>query len=73
MTPAIDAPAGDPVARTQHRITRVRVSTGLAGILGLVVLLVLSIALSLMIGSGSVPLSDVWRVCSAPTARSRGS
>ena len=66
MKPAIDAPAGDPVARTQHRGAGVSLSTGLAGIVGLVVLLALSIALSLMIGSGSVPLSDVWQGVLSP-------
>ncbi|WP_407937073.1 FecCD family ABC transporter permease [Kineosporia babensis] len=66
VTPAIDAPPGDPVARTQRRISQVRLGTGLAGIVGLLVLLLVSIVLSLCIGSGTVPLSDVWQGVFSP-------
>ncbi|WP_370882560.1 FecCD family ABC transporter permease [Kineosporia succinea] len=43
-----------------------RVSTGLLGVLGLLVVLVVAITLSLAVGSGSVPLSDVWNGLFSP-------
>ncbi|WP_407937316.1 FecCD family ABC transporter permease [Kineosporia mesophila] len=66
VTPAIDAPPGEQPATRRQPPARVRTSTGLAGVLGLLVLLVVSITLSLVVGSGHVPLSDVWNGVFSP-------
>ncbi len=63
MTPATQAP---PLGRTERRVSGVRPVAGLAGVLGLIVLLLVSIVLSLTVGSGHVPLSDVWQGMFSP-------
>ncbi len=63
MTPATQAP---PLGRTARRVSGVRPVAGLAGVLGLVVLLLVSIVLSLTVGSGHVSLSDVWQGVFSP-------
>jgi iron complex transport system permease protein len=68
-TPATDAP---PVGRTERRVTGVRPAAGLAGAAGLAVLLVISIVLSLTIGSGHVSLSDVWQGVISPDRSVQG-
>jgi iron complex transport system permease protein len=55
-----------PVGRTERRVTGVRPAAGLAGVVGLLVLLAVSVVLSLTIGSGPVSLSDVWQGVFSP-------